>query len=148
MARKRSKADQVSKMADLARIAGVSVCRCVGRVGAGRNAGNIAYVTVGTGIGGGALVNGGPLHGWLHPEMGHIRVRRDPRDLDFAGTCPFHGDWHFPSSAITSGSWRPPLHWCCRRSELFFGGGVIMSNTGLLAHIRHTTREALAGAPA
>ena len=50
------------------------------------------YVTIGTGIGGGAMVRGRPLHGALHPEMGHIRVARHPFDLDFGGICPFHGD--------------------------------------------------------
>lgn len=50
------------------------------------------YVTVGTGIGGGALVEERPLHGARHPEMGHMRPSRHPLDRDFAGTCPFHGD--------------------------------------------------------
>lgn len=50
------------------------------------------YVTIGTGIGGGAIIEGKPLHGLSHPEMGHIRLARHPDDLDFAGTCPFHGD--------------------------------------------------------
>lgn len=50
------------------------------------------YVTVGTGIGGGALVEERPVHGSRHPEMGHILPRRHPDDRDFAGTCPFHGD--------------------------------------------------------
>jgi fructokinase len=50
------------------------------------------YVTIGTGIGGGAIVDGKPLFGLSHPEMGHIRPIRHPDDLDFAGCCPFHGD--------------------------------------------------------
>ena len=49
------------------------------------------YITIGTGIGGGAIIDGKPLHGRIHPEMGHIRVTRVPGD-DFVGTCPFHGD--------------------------------------------------------
>jgi fructokinase len=50
------------------------------------------YFTVGTGIGGGAIINGAPLHGAQHPEMGHILPRRHPDDMDFPGVCPFHGD--------------------------------------------------------
>src|ERR671937_616451 len=44
------------------------------RWGAGRGADPLLYVTVGTGIGGGAIVDGRPLHGLLHPEMGHVPV--------------------------------------------------------------------------
>src|SRR5579875_459754 len=47
------------------------------RWGAGQGIGDFLYITVGTGIGGGALVNGRPLHGLQHPEMGHIRVPHD-----------------------------------------------------------------------
>ncbi len=50
------------------------------------------YVTVGTGIGGGAIVDGKHLHGLSHPEMGHIRPQRHAADLDFKGVCPFHRD--------------------------------------------------------
>lgn len=62
------------------------------RWGAGSDARNLVYVTVGTGIGGGVLIEGAPLHGLMHPEIGHIRVRRHELDPDFSGVCPFHGD--------------------------------------------------------
>lgn len=62
------------------------------RWGAGRGQAVSVYITIGTGIGGGAIVDGKPLHGLSHPEMGHIRPLRHPDDLDFAGICPFHRD--------------------------------------------------------
>ena len=62
------------------------------RLGAGVGLGSLAYVTVGTGIGGGLVVGERTIKGLLHPEMGHIRVQRDPRDVGFTGVCPFHGD--------------------------------------------------------
>jgi fructokinase len=51
---------------------------------------NVVYITVGTGIGGGAMVNGRLNHGLLHPEMGHIRLRAEGSDQGFKGICPFH----------------------------------------------------------
>ena len=62
------------------------------RWGAGRDTQNLVYVTVGTGIGGGVLIAGAPLHGLMHPEIGHIHPRRHELDSSFAGLCPFHGD--------------------------------------------------------
>ena len=62
------------------------------RWGAARDVADLVYVTVGTGIGGGVLVDGKPLHGLLHPEIGHVFPRRHPLDTAFKGTCPFHGD--------------------------------------------------------
>jgi fructokinase len=62
------------------------------RWGAGQGQPVSVYITIGTGIGGGAIVDGKPLHGLSHPEMGHIRPPRHPGDLDFAGICPFHRD--------------------------------------------------------
>lgn len=50
------------------------------------------YVTVGTGLGAGAIVNGALVHGASHPEMGHIYLRRHKNDMEFAGVCSFHGD--------------------------------------------------------
>jgi fructokinase len=60
------------------------------RWGAGRDLGSFVYVTVGTGIGGGAMVGGHPIHGLGHPEMGHMSVRRQPND-PFPGICSIHG---------------------------------------------------------
>ncbi len=62
-----------------------------GRWGALRDRDPGVYLTVGTGVGGGVLVAGRPLHGLVHTEMGHLLVRRHDRD-DFAGSCRFHAD--------------------------------------------------------
>lgn len=50
------------------------------------------YLTIGTGVGGGAYTEGKLLHGLLHPEMGHIPLPRDKEMDPFEGACPFHGD--------------------------------------------------------
>ena len=61
--------------------------------GAGRGLDSFVYITVGTGIGGGVVINGQPLHGLLHPEIGHLPMRLHPNEpAGFAGVCPFHGD--------------------------------------------------------
>jgi fructokinase len=62
-----------------------------GRFGAARDCRDFVYITIGTGIGFGIIANGQPVLGTLHPEGGHLHVRRLPDD-DFAGVCPFHGD--------------------------------------------------------
>jgi fructokinase len=62
------------------------------RWGAAQGIADFVYVTVGTGIGGGALVGGSPLHGLQHPEMGHIRVPHDWAGDPYSGICPYHGD--------------------------------------------------------
>jgi fructokinase len=62
------------------------------RWGAAQGLDTFIYLTIGTGIGGGGLVNGRLMHGLVHPEMGHIRVPHDLTADPFAGTCPFHGD--------------------------------------------------------
>jgi len=63
-----------------------------GRWGAGQGLKNFIYLTIGTGIGGGAYVEGKLLHGLIHPEMGHIPVRHDKAKDPYEGNCPFHGD--------------------------------------------------------
>lgn len=62
-----------------------------GRWGASIGCDVHVYLTVGTGVGAGIVVGGKPVHGRVHPELGHLRVRRSPSDA-FAGHCPFHGD--------------------------------------------------------
>ncbi len=60
--------------------------------GAGQGIDSLVYITVGTGIGGGGMVNGGLIHGLVHPEMGHIRIPHDREKDPFEGCCPYHGD--------------------------------------------------------
>jgi fructokinase len=59
--------------------------------GATRGCATHVYFTIGTGIGGGAIVNGAPVHGVPHPEMGHLIVPREEGDT-YPGHCPFHRD--------------------------------------------------------
>ena len=62
-----------------------------GRWGAARGLRSFVYLTLGTGIGGGAVVDGQILRGLVHAEMGHVAVPRHRSDA-FDGICPFHGD--------------------------------------------------------
>lgn len=140
--------------------------------GAGRGAGALVYFTVGTGIGGGAVAGGAPLHGLSHPEMGHIRPPRHPGDTAFAGTCPFHGDcleglasgpairarWGAPAEALPADhpAWDVLgfylAHACVAATLLLsphvivLGGGV-MKGPPLLGAVRSWTRRLLAGYP-
>lgn len=61
------------------------------KLGAAKGLKSCVYLTVGTGIGGGAVINGELLEGYGHPEMGHIPVRLHPNET-YKGTCPYHGD--------------------------------------------------------
>ncbi len=61
------------------------------RWGAGQGVSDLVYFTIGTGIGGGLVIGGKPVHGLTHPEMGHVRLRRHPAD-DYRGFCTYHGD--------------------------------------------------------
>lgn len=141
--------------------------------GAGlRNGGpdSLCYITIGTGVGGGFIVDGKPLHGAMHPEIGHIRVRRASGD-DFPGVCPFHGDCieglvSGPALAARFGMTGAAIatddprwdHVCDEIAQLLssilltaaprlilIGGGVGTARAGLLHPIRERLVEQLAG---
>ncbi|NLC67003.1 MAG: ROK family protein [Clostridium sp.] len=54
-----------------------------------QNENTLLYITVGTGIGGGYVIDGKIHSGMLHPEMGHILINKNPLD-SFEGSCPYH----------------------------------------------------------
>jgi fructokinase len=140
------------------------------RLGAGRGLGSIVYVTVGTGIGGGVAPNNLAGRQLLHPEMGHTFVRRDARDKDFPGVCPFHGDCleGLASGPAIQARWRSQLDELPAHHEawsiiggylgqlaaaialmisverVIFGGGV-MANDLLLPHIHSAAANSLRG---
>jgi len=62
------------------------------RWGAAQGLSTFIYLTVGTGIGGGVMVEGNMVHGLIHPETGHVYVPHDRAEDPFDGVCPFHGN--------------------------------------------------------
>ena len=82
------------------------------RWGAAQGLDTFCYITVGTGIGGGGMAGGKLLHGFVHPEFGHMRIPHDRERDPFDGVCPFHGDcWEGLASgrAIEARWGRSPL---------------------------------------
>ena len=64
---------------------------CMGETTFGTSKGlsNVVYVTIGTGIGIGILCEGNLLHGMMHPEGGHIIIRKRDDDKGEC-VCPYH----------------------------------------------------------
>jgi len=60
------------------------------KLGAGKGLDNCMYVTIGTGIGAGLIINGKPVHGLIHSELGHMFLTPDPADPTPEGFCPYH----------------------------------------------------------
>lgn len=136
--------------------------------GAAQELDTFLYLTVGTGIGGGAMVHGRLLHGLLHPEMGHIRIPHDRHADPFPGQCPYHGDcleglaagpalaarWGQPPATL------PPEHpaWALEAHYLALGlvaflstlapqriimGGGVMQQAHLFPRLRQEVRRLL-----
>ena len=88
------------------------------RWGAAQGLDTFVYLTIGTGLGGGGLVNGKLIHGLMHPEMGHMTVPHNWDADPYPGYCPYHGDcWEgLAAGPALEGRWRtraenlPPTH--------------------------------------
>lgn len=140
------------------------------RWGAAQGLETFLYLTIGTGIGGGAMVEGQLLHGAMHPEMGHIRIAHDWERDPFAGACPFHGDcfeglaagpaleqrwgrkgeslpeehpaWELEADYIALGL---ATFICTLAPERIVIGGGVMQHPRLLAWVREKTAALLNG---
>lgn len=144
---------------------------CLGEItyGSMRGLKNGIYITVGTGIGVGAFCNGALVHGMLHPEGGHVLVRRHPDDKFFGG-CFYHRDCleglaSGPAIKERTGrlaqdisdddpSWRFESYYLAQAivdyimllspERIVLGGGV-MNRKHLFPMIREQVRELLGG---
>lgn len=137
------------------------------RWGAGRGMSSLCYLTVGTGIGAGLLIDGRPWHGLIHPEVGHLRI---PHDGRFPGVCPVHGDcWEgLASGPAIAARWGQPADalpdehpaWALEADHLALGilnivsvfspqrviaGGGVMQRPALGDVVRQRLRELNAG---
>ena len=113
------------------------------RWGAARDVSNCLYLTVGTGIGGGAIAGGEILHGLTHPEMGHIRIPHDTAVDPYPGVCPWHGDCleGLASGPAIEGRWKSPgLEPAARSSGV--GSRGALSGVGDLELYLHVVAEA------
>ena len=140
------------------------------RWGAARGLDSFVYLTVGTGIGGGGLLGGRPLHGLVHPEMGHLLLPRDRAADPFPGMCPFHGDcleglasgpallarWGQPAESLPEGhpAWPLEAHYlalavvnfvCTLSPQRIILGGGVMDQGHLFPLIRREVVDLLNG---
>ena len=139
------------------------------RQGAAAGLDTFCYITVGTGIGGGAVAGGRIVHGLLHPEFGHMRIPHDRARDPFDGICPYHGDcleglasgeairqrWGRPGQELSgSAAWEIEAGYlalalvnviCVLSPQRIIIGGGVAKQPRLLPLARQRVRELLAG---
>jgi len=137
--------------------------------GAAQGLRDFVYMTVGTGVGAGVVVEGRLVRGMLHPEVGHMPIRRHPDDR-FAGCCPYHGDclegmasgpaigkrWGLPADALADRPevWELEAYYLAQAcvtliyvlspQRIVLGGGV-MKQKQLFPAVRRLVVETLNG---
>lgn len=140
------------------------------RWGAAAGLDTFLYITIGTGIGGGGLVNGDFMHGLIHPEMGHVMIPHDHEADPFVGNCPFHKNcfeglasgpaiekrWGIPAVQLPPEhpAWDLEAHYIALAvtnyiltlspQRVILGGGV-MNQSGLINMVRENVRDLLNG---
>jgi fructokinase len=140
------------------------------RWGAGRAVSSLCYLTIGTGIGAGIVVDGRPVHGLVHPEVGHIRIPHDLARDPFPGSCVAHGDcWEGLASGFAMGRrWEVSAEtladdhpaWvleadylalgilaivCVASPEMVICGGGVMEHEGMVEMVRTRLRDLVGG---
>ena len=140
------------------------------RIGAGRGVDSLVYFTIGTGIGGGAVVNGQLLHGLVHPEMGHMLLRPVENDPAPHGFCPYHDGclegmakgpaiekrWGKPAAELPEDhiAWEIEAEYLAQMCvntivvlspKMIVLGGGVMHQMHLFPRIRRRTQELLNG---
>jgi fructokinase len=138
--------------------------------GAAKRLETFVYVTVGTGIGGGGMVNNQLLHGLVHPEIGHLRLPHDFTKDPYQGACPVHGDcfeglaagpallgrWRCPAEELAPDhpAWNLEAHYLAlglanliltlSPQRIILGGGVMKQST-LFQMVRRNVQQLLNG---
>ena len=140
------------------------------RIGAGKGVDSLVYYTIGTGIGGGAVVNGQLLHGLVHPEMGHMLLRPVENDPAPHGFCPYHDGclegmakgpaiekrWGKPAAELPEDhiAWEIEAEYLAQMCvntivvlspKMIVLGGGVMHQMHLFPRIRRRTQELLNG---
>lgn len=139
-------------------------------LGAAKGKNSCMYVTIGTGIGGGLIINGKPVHGFMHPEIGHIPLIPETDDPCPDGFCPYHRHclegmaagpaiekrWGVSAKELAHDhpAWRLEISYIAQlcanamfsfSPEIIILGGGVMQQKFLIPEIRRKTIDLLGG---